>query len=65
MKYYGRGTRNEYRITRFGYNFPFLQENNVGDLLIIAKYTEEDYVGYVLNADEDIDEFLPILIHPQ
>ena len=57
MKYYGQGTRNEYRITRFGRNFPFLQDENVGDLLIIAKFTEEDYVGYVLNKDEDIDEF--------
>ena len=57
MKYYGQGTRNEYRITRFGRNFPFLQDDNVGDLLIIAKFTEEDYSGYVLSSDDDIDEF--------
>ena len=57
MKYYGQGTRNEYRITRFGRDFPFLQDDNVGDLLIIAKFTEEDYVGYVLSSDEDIDDF--------
>lgn len=57
MKYYGRGTRNEYRITRFGQSFPFLQDNNVGDLLIIAKFTEDDYAGYVLSIDEDIDDF--------
>ena len=57
MKYYGQGTRNEYRITRFGRGFPFLQDDNVGDLLIIAKFTEEDYTGYVLSSDEDIDEF--------
>lgn len=57
MEYYGRGTRNEYRITRFGRHFPFLQDDNVGNLLIIAKFTEEDYTGYVLSSDEDIDEF--------
>lgn len=57
MKYYGQGTRNEYRITRFGRGFPFLQDDNVGDLLIIAKFTEEEYTGYVLSCDEDIDEF--------
>lgn len=57
MKYYGQGTRNEYRITRFGRGFPFLQDENVGDLLIVAKFTEEDYAGYVLSSDEDIDEF--------
>lgn len=57
MKYYGKGTRNEYRITRFGRNFPFLEDDNVGDLLVIVKYTEEDYSGYVLCSDEDIDGF--------
>ena len=57
MKYYGQGTRNEYRITRFGRGFPFLQDDNVGDLLIIAKFTEEDYAGYVLSSDNDIEQF--------
>ena len=57
MKYYGKGTRNEYRITRFGRNFPFLGDDNVGDLLVIVKYTEEDYSGYILSSDEDIDGF--------
>lgn len=55
--YYGKGTRNEYRITRFGRGFPFFEDDNVGDLLIIAKFTNEDYEGYVLSSDEDIDEF--------
>ena len=57
MKYYGKGTRNEYRITRFGRDFPFLEDDNVGDLLVLAKFTEEDYVGYVLSSDDDIDDF--------
>ncbi len=55
--YYGQGTRNEYRITRFGKNFPFFEEDNVGDLLIIAQYTENYYYGFVLQRDQDIDEF--------
>ena len=57
MIYYGKGTRNEYRITRFGHGFPFFEDDNVGDLLIIAKFTDEDYKGFVLSSDEDIDEF--------
>ena len=57
MIYYGRGTRNEYRITRFGRGFPFLQDENIGDLLVMVKYTDEDYSAYVLSADEDIDTF--------
>lgn len=60
MKYYGKATRNEYRITRFGRDFPFFQDDNIGDLLIIAKFTEEYYAGYVLSSDEDIDEFFAI-----
>jgi hypothetical protein len=35
--YYGVGTRNEYRLTRFGRGFPFLKNENVGDLLVISK----------------------------
>lgn len=56
--YYGRGTRNEYRITRFGKDFPFFEEDNVGNLLIIAKQNEECYNAFVLDKDQDIDDFL-------
>lgn len=55
--YYGQGTRNEYRITRFGKNFPFFEEDNVGDLLIIAQHDEQYYYGFVLQTDQDIDDF--------
>ena len=55
--YYGVGTRNEYRLTRFGRSFPFLHENNVGDLLVIAKKADKYYEAFVLSSDEDIEEF--------
>lgn len=55
--YYGQGTRNEYRITRFGKGFPFFEEDNVGDLLIIAQQSEDYYYGFVLQTDQDIDDF--------
>lgn len=55
--YYGVGTRNEYRLTRFGKGFPFLQEDNVGDLLILAKRSEKYYEAFVLSKDLDIEEF--------
>ncbi len=55
--YYGVGTRNEYRLTRFGRNFPFLREDNIGDLLVIAKRDHDYYDAYVLSADEDIEAF--------
>lgn len=55
--YYGTGTRNEYRLTRFGKGFPFLQDENIGDLLIICKKSDAYYEAFVLQSDEDIDNF--------
>lgn len=56
--YYGKGTRNEYRITRFGKRFPFFEENCTGDLLVLARESEDNYAGFVLESDQDIDKFL-------
>jgi hypothetical protein len=59
--YYGVGTRNEYRLTRFGKGFPFLSDDNVGDLLIISKKSTTYYEAFVLQKDEDIEEFFAAL----
>jgi hypothetical protein len=59
--YYGVGTRNEYRLTRFGKGFPFLGDENIGDLLIICQKSKEFYEAFVLHADEEIDEFFAAL----
>lgn len=56
--YYGKGTRNEYRLTRFGKGFPFLQDENIGDLLVIARQAPEYYEAFVLRSDDDIESFL-------
>jgi len=55
--YYGTGTRNEYRLTRFGKGFPFLTENNVGDLLILVKISSDYFEGFVLQSDEEFEDF--------
>jgi len=55
--YYGKGTRNEYRLTRFGRGFPFLEENNVGDLMILCRVDVDYYEGYVLCSDDDVEDF--------
>ena len=55
--YYGTGTRNEYRLTRFGRGFPFLTEHNVGDLFILCHIVDDFYEGYVLQTEEEIEEF--------
>ena len=56
--YYGKGTRNEYRITNFGRDFPFLTTEYTGALFVFVKADEENYLVYVLNSDVDIETFL-------
>jgi hypothetical protein len=55
--YYGVGTRNEYRLTRFGKGFPFLHDDNIGDLMVICKKSKDFYEAFVLESDEEIEEF--------
>ena len=55
--YYGQGTRNEYRLTRFGRGFPFLTDDHVGDLFILSHIEEDYFEGFVLETDEDVEEF--------
>lgn len=56
--YYGKGTRNEYRITNFGRGFPFLRPEYTGALFVMIKVTTEEYWGYFLNTEEEIQYFL-------
>lgn len=56
--YYGKGTRNEYRITNFGRGFPFLRPEYTGALFVLVQDSSEDYQGYVLNTEDEINEFL-------
>jgi type II restriction enzyme len=59
--YYGVGTRNEYRLTRFGKGFPYLSDDNVGDLLIICKRAIRTYEAFVLQKDDEIEDFFAAL----
>lgn len=59
--YYGVGTRNEYRLTRFGKGFPYLSDDNVGDLLIICKRATRTYEAFVLQKDDEIEDFFAAL----
>lgn len=54
--YYGRGSRNEYRIT----NTPkiFRSSEYTDALFVLIQDTYEEYEAYVLKEQEDIDCFL-------
>lgn len=56
--YYGQGTRNESRITRFGRGFPFLDGEYTGALFVLTQFTKEYYEAFVLNSEDDINTFL-------
>ncbi|WP_448635192.1 type II restriction endonuclease [Pedobacter panaciterrae] len=55
--YYGTLSRNEYRITRFGRKFPYLNDENVGNLFILSKINPEYYEAFILDNDDDFENF--------
>lgn len=56
--YYGQGTRNEYRITNFGKGFPYIRPEFTGALFVLVKKETEEYEAFVLNSDDEIQQFL-------
>lgn len=56
ITWYGAKTRSEYRLTKFGRGFPYLSHDMVGDLLVLIRKTSTEFVAYVLDLDEDIEE---------
>lgn len=56
VTWYGNGTRSEYRLTRFGRDFPWLAGDCVGDLLVLIPATPSEFIAYVLDNDDDVVE---------
>ena len=56
VKWYGTGTRSEYRITRFGRGFPWLSDGNIGNLLVLIPHKLDLLHAYVLGAEDDFSE---------
>lgn len=55
VTWYGQGTRSEYRLTRFGKNFPWLHESFVGSLLVLIPFSLSQFSAYVLETEEEIE----------
>lgn len=51
-------SKKELRITKFGRNFPLLRPEQTGALFVFTKQSDDDYAGYLLETEEDIEEFL-------
>jgi type II restriction enzyme len=56
ITWYGKKTRREYRLTRFGEDFPWLTADSVGDLFVLIPKTDTEFIAYVLDNDRDIGE---------
>jgi type II restriction enzyme len=56
VTWYGKGTRHEYRLTRFGRDFPFLNADAVGNLLVLVPISLEQFHAYVLDLEDDIEQ---------
>jgi len=55
VTWYGKA-KSEYRLTRFGREFPFLNTDSVGNLLVLIPVTLSEFRAYVLDLEEDIDD---------
>lgn len=53
VKWYG-AAKSEYRLTRFGKDFPFRTYDNVGDLLVLVPVDLTHFIAYVLDLEDDI-----------
>jgi len=56
IKWYGKDTRSEYRLTRFGKDFPFHNAEVVGDLWVLVPKDHWHFESFVLDTEEDIEE---------
>ena len=52
--YYGSKTRNEYRIT----HTPFFRPEYTGSLFVLTQCDEDNYQAFILNTDDEINQFL-------
>ncbi len=55
VKWYGQRTRSEYRLTRFGQGFPFLQPEYIGDLLVLVPTAPLHFLAFVVRGDENVE----------
>ena len=53
--WYGKRTRSEYRMTRFGRGFPYLDDECVGNLLVLVRTGDDTFNAHVLDLEADIE----------
>lgn len=58
--YYGRGTRDEYRVTNFGREFDYSARIETGNLFVLIRNSPDysNFSAFVLKDEESMEEFL-------
>lgn len=60
VTWYGKGEtknpRREFRLTVFGRGFPYLNPDTVGDLFILIPRDVSNFLAYIIDLPEDIEE---------
>ena len=51
-------SKKELRITKFGRGFPLLNPDRTGALFVFTKQSDDQYCGFFLETDDDIEQFL-------
>ena len=51
-------SKNELRVTRFGRGFPYLRPELTGALFVLTRQDEDAYSAYILERDDDMEQFL-------
>ncbi len=64
VTWYGDKSRSEYRLTRFQDDFPYLNEDSIGSLLIIVPVSFDEFHAYILDLEEDIEDVQAALNTP-
>ncbi|MDA0918452.1 MAG: type II restriction endonuclease [Planctomycetota bacterium] len=55
ITWYGKA-KTEYRLTRFGRDFPFLTTDQIGSLLVLIPESHERFIAYVFDREDEIEE---------
>lgn len=56
VTWYGQETRSEYRLTKFGRDFPWRDPDLVGALFVLIPKTQTEFNAYVLELEDDIED---------
>lgn len=56
VTWYGEKTRDEYRLTCFGKGFPYLNDDTVGDLLVLIPQDLHHFLAYIIDLPDDVDD---------